>query len=628
VDRHHANALSKSHARHVEEERREAVEMKKKQDALNEKKRQQLFKEQEEEEARLDAEEAQVAKAAKEERAREKAETMYSALEKIHETVQKEEQKEKQERHRVSVDETMKTMKSISRSPQNLELTELAQSMRQLPTSNEGWSFACQQDWSTCVEDEAEMEYFPWVCILFCSQKGEVVGLGSVQHLTPVEVTRFIASSAHQPVDGAMRRPEVVSFDSDNVHLDQELVTAVNMALAPQKIRATLSKVPIEQQEMLAQVCEHQESQNVTEHMMRQCLHCEKAVSSAPGVSARCRGCLAVYYCSPKCQKADWKKNHKQACPRMKLQARRKQFMLESLPFPFAPHLMGELTRAAWVKWLIKQGVHNRGAWRRESGSFKKIAYGLLEEEGCVNTIWDAMHISVPYPEKSKKSSQKIASWSDYYTARGLKLENPASLLLHFVLTLYHIIVTAKLDGKNRLRVHYLGPEKELDSLQLFGELAWLLPKIEIEILLIGPGVPRELDGAEEEHGQAGDVRTKLLRGFYHDVAESKEPCDLVVGLNAGLAAYPSFKETTRLLVSKAGRGTTVFCSDINEESAYLASQELIMAGGTLAVKNLEEIVVNPFRCPRSEQGATKGFAIPSFGNGFLFSLDTGKHSG
>ena len=47
-------------------------------------------------------------------------------------------------------------------------------------------------------------------------------------------------------------------------------------------------------------------------------------LSSSPLLLARCSGCRAVYYCSKKCQKADWAQ-HKQLCRQLRLMHERQQ---------------------------------------------------------------------------------------------------------------------------------------------------------------------------------------------------------------------------------------------------------------------------------------------------------------
>ena len=94
---------------------------------------------------------------------------------------------------------------------------------------------------------------------------------------------------------------------------------------------------------------------------------------------------------------------------------------------------------------------------------------------------------------------------------------------------------------------------------------------------------------------------------------------DLILGLNAGLAAYGTFGPTVALLVAAAQRGVPVVLSDLNEESATMAAESLRRAGGELSLP----IEINPFRCPRTEQGSSRGFATPSLSNGFVFGMAT-----
>jgi len=130
-----------------------------------------------------------------------------------------------------------------------------------------------------------------------------------------------------------------------------------------------------------------------------------------------------------------------------------------------------------------------------------------------------------------------------------------------------------------------------------------------------GPGVPDSRHGAVFDAG--GGVALHLHRGLYHEV--SLPDPDLILGLNAGLAAYGTFRPTVERLVAAARKGTPVVFSDLNEESATMAAESLQKAGGALSLG----ISINPFRCPRTEQGPSRGFAIPSLSNGFLFAMAT-----
>jgi zinc finger MYND domain-containing protein 15 len=81
-----------------------------------------------------------------------------------------------------------------------------------------------------------------------------------------------------------------------------------------------------------------------------------------------------------------------------------------------------------------------------------------------------------------------ILTWKDYYELRQIPLSSPVALLLTFPLTLYHAIatfghvpVTVARMLKRPLRLHLVGVEKELNFLDLFQELGYLLP-LDLEV--------------------------------------------------------------------------------------------------------------------------------------------------
>ena len=132
-----------------------------------------------------------------------------------------------------------------------------------------------------------------------------------------------------------------------------------------------------------------------------------------------------------------------------------------------------------------------------------------------------------------------LHSWADYYAARGLPPSSPLSTLLSFPLTLYHILQRRAAAGApTASRILYLGPEKELWLLPLFRELAILLPEASLEIDMVGP-VAFDLPTKPivYEGGGGGRVTVRAQRGVYHLLASELPRADLVVALNAGLAA-------------------------------------------------------------------------------------------
>lgn len=76
-----------------------------------------------------------------------------------------------------------------------------------------------------------------------------------------------------------------------------------------------------------------------------------------------------------------------------------------------------------------------------------------------------------------------LNSWEDYYKLRGVPLDSPVALLLTFPLTIHYaflkhgaVPITVANMLRRPVRVHVVGIEKELNFLDLFKELAFLLP--------------------------------------------------------------------------------------------------------------------------------------------------------
>ena len=77
-----------------------------------------------------------------------------------------------------------------------------------------------------------------------------------------------------------------------------------------------------------------------------------------------------------------------------------------------------------------------------------------------------------------------LSSWDKYYHLRGLSPSSPVALLCTFPLTIYRAIeqhgevpVTVARMLKRPLRIHVVGAEKEMNFLDLFKEVGYLLPE-------------------------------------------------------------------------------------------------------------------------------------------------------
>jgi hypothetical protein len=77
-----------------------------------------------------------------------------------------------------------------------------------------------------------------------------------------------------------------------------------------------------------------------------------------------------------------------------------------------------------------------------------------------------------------------LTTWEDYYKLRSISLSSPVALLLTFPLTIYFAIekfgevpLTVARILKRPLRLHVVGIEKEMNFLDIFREIGYLLPE-------------------------------------------------------------------------------------------------------------------------------------------------------
>jgi len=97
-----------------------------------------------------------------------------------------------------------------------------------------------------------------------------------------------------------------------------------------------------------------------------------------------------------------------------------------------------------------------------------KSGWKLPEDETPCLTF-DEKHKAPSFPPKFEDN------WKSYYEWRGLSLNSPAALLLHWPLTVYHLLNQLKLvphspdqsSERKSLLIHYLGVEEELDYLPM-----------------------------------------------------------------------------------------------------------------------------------------------------------------
>ncbi|KAJ7543504.1 hypothetical protein O6H91_09G040700 [Diphasiastrum complanatum] len=296
----------------------------------------------------------------------------------------------------------------------------------------------------------------------------------------------------------------------------------------------------------------------------------------------RCGSCGAVRYCSVAHQRAHWLE-HKESCQRMVRQMEEAE-ALNEFPFPFTKEFA--IDNHMPCSFLEKLGLHGKGLWKGECKclNLKSVTIkGQAEnDEG-----WHLRSSLCPCTAPPRPDVGEIKDWSSYYGWRQLPLCSPVALLLHQPLTLFHALsliggrnANFSTTSQNSLNIHYLGPEREIDQIGVFAELLCLLPRIQINIDFVGPAVPSSRDQEivslcgyakcldddcdckfsslrNEEIRQGNSDRfhrnltIQFWKGLYHDRYEElakKGKADLVLAPNAGVAAFPSWRETIELL--------------------------------------------------------------------------------
>jgi hypothetical protein len=224
----------------------------------------------------------------------------------------------------------------------------------------------------------------------------------------------------------------------------------------------------------------------------------------------------------------------------------------------------------------------------------------------------------------------RLFSWEDYYRLRGIPDESPVALLLTFPITLFHLLVeygevpcTVARMLKRPLRVHIVGAEKEINFLDAFKEVAYLLEDFAIELVFIvrQDMLPPSLrsttsDKRELAFNLTDSLRIVLVSGTYGDSLDPNFDCgsgapDMVVGFNAGLYAYESWRSVVEFL-DKA-KGVVGVFTDYNE---FSGTQCASLGGAT----SRESTRMNPFRQPRAMP--VYSMNLPQFSNGFLYALN------
>lgn len=248
---------------------------------------------------------------------------------------------------------------------------------------------------------------------------------------------------------------------------------------------------------------------------------------------------------------------------------------LNEFPFNFSSEATIQVCekKESRCSFLMKRGIHRVGMWTYECSCAASIV------TNCSRFFdgWSLTSSLCPCKGPSSPLPERLNSWKDYYEWRCIPLHSPVALLLHWPLTIYqaYLLVTARIlipDITTELNIHYLGADKELSQLAVFGELHALFPRVQVHVELVGPAIPQSWDGENVElynyaHCSESDcscktsgenlsidandrtptVTLRLHKGYYHDryrdLVKDSFP-HIIIGPNAGIAAFESWLPT------------------------------------------------------------------------------------
>ena len=244
----------------------------------------------------------------------------------------------------------------------------------------------------------------------------------------------------------------------------------------------------------------------------------------------------------------------------------------------------------------------------------------------------------------------RLQSWDDYYKVRNIHQDSIAALLLTFPLTLYYAIVeygtvpcTVATILQRPLRIHIVGSEKEINFLDLFKEIEYLLMDhdtnipygIELVFVVRQDMIPSSSSSVLENNNNnnnntdrggtrhyhpytivlSSKLKIILVSGTYGDTTSldpnfdcgSGQP-DIIMAFNAGLYAYESWRYVVTYL------DTNTNCVGIFTDYNEYSGIQCASLGGPQCRQSLR---INPFRQPRAMP--VYSMNLPQFSNGFIY---------
>ncbi|KAK3097788.1 hypothetical protein FSP39_013196 [Pinctada imbricata] len=286
---------------------------------------------------------------------------------------------------------------------------------------------------------------------------------------------------------------------------------------------------------------------------------------------------------------------------------------LAHFPFLFMPdQIPYSLSEGNYREFLRHYDVEGKGLWKWE----------LPNETTPTNMGYDRREESYILPEEcliletevTAEGSFKVTDWESYYKYRGFDMSSPIALLLHWPLTLWYIIQHCiKQDynivwKKPEIDIHIIGVEKEVMLMSVFQELGNLLPENLINITMYGRNFPKKLNG---EARMFGNVCVQVCRKLYHKVNQTSEP-DLVIGFNAGIAAYSSWLDTLKKIQTMKCPAYFTDCCQLTID----ISKQIVLDRLNIYFSDCK---INPFRSPLKKSSPDD--RLSRYSNAFVFHM-------
>jgi hypothetical protein len=211
-------------------------------------------------------------------------------------------------------------------------------------------------------------------------------------------------------------------------------------------------------------------------------------------------------------------------------------------------------------------------------------------------------------------SSMDIKDWNVYREKRlrGVHKDDVTQkfpLILDQVLTVYQAIseyldrTHAVRGARGTVNVVIAGAEeKETLHWPTFLELLNLLPGMSMNLTIMGPELPasfHDFDLSVKMASKRSKIRIHMISGYCQDHVSRVAQAQAICALNAGLAAYYSWRDGLEAIMSSGFTGVFLF-TDYVAESMHLGVEVLRQAVASCSGAHAEigSIFVNPFRKP------------------------------